>query len=122
MRQNSFGPKLRELRMNTGLSIRELCKVTGYDPSNWSKIERGALPPPAKKNVLTVWAKSLGLISKDDIQNFIDLAQLSQGIVPEDLQNDKNLIRTLPAFFRTIRNEKPSKEEIDELIKLLREG
>jgi len=121
-KKNSFGVKLRNLRLDRSLSIRELCKTTGYDPSNWSKIERGVLPPPIRKNILIRWAKALGLVLKDEIREFIDIAQLSQGIVPEDLQNDKNLIKTLPAFFRTIRNEKPSKEEIDELIKLLKEG
>ncbi len=31
------------------------------------------------------------------------------------------MLKLLPAFFRTARNEKPTKQEIDHLIKLIKE-
>ena len=41
-----FGKTLKKLRTVKGLSLRQVCKKTGYDPSNWSKIERGLISPP----------------------------------------------------------------------------
>ena len=47
-----FGPKLRDLRMQAGLSLRELGDKAGIDPTYISKIESGAKPPPSKKVIL----------------------------------------------------------------------
>jgi hypothetical protein len=33
---------------------------------------------------------------------------------------EKDLVNALPAFFRTVRNEKPNKKEIDDLINLIK--
>ncbi|HAM87969.1 MAG: Helix-turn-helix domain protein [Candidatus Falkowbacteria bacterium GW2011_GWC2_38_22] len=118
---NNFGAILKEFRFKKNLSLREVCKEIGYDPSNWSKIERGVLAPPTDLNTLHKWALTLGLKKGDSAyQDFIDQANISQGIIPEDILAQKNLVKSLPAFFRTIRNDKPSKEEIDTLIKLIR--
>jgi transcriptional regulator with XRE-family HTH domain len=110
---------LKELRISKELSLREICKETGYDASNWSKIERGLISPPADEKTLTKWAKVLGLGPKK-LREFIDEAKVSQGIIPQDILAQPNAVKCLPAFFRTLRNEKPTKEEIDRLIELIR--
>ena len=115
-----FGENLKILRINKGLSLRGACKLAGYDPSNWSKIERGKISPPSDQNVLHSWAKVLGIKTKADIEKFIDEAIVAQGIIPEDILSRKNVVKYLPAFFRTLRNKKPTKEEIDRLIELIR--
>ncbi|MFC1613533.1 helix-turn-helix domain-containing protein [Patescibacteria group bacterium] len=123
MRKNlkKFGEKLKKLRIARNLSLREICKLANYDPSNWSKIERGVISPPSDKKVLAYWAKILGLKHGDSgFQEFLDQAQVAQGIIPEDILARKDAINYLPAVFRTLRNEKPSKEEIDRLIELIR--
>lgn len=114
-----FGKTLKDLRLKKELSLRDVCKETGYDPSNWSKIERGLISPPVEEKTLKNWAKVLGLKPSEQ-KEFIDEAIIAQGVIPEDILNNKDIIKLMPAFFRTLRNEKPSKEEIDNLIRLIK--
>lgn len=116
-----FGKILKELRITRELSLREICKLANYDPSNWSKIERGVISPPAEEKMLLRWAHILGLgQKKKELREFIDEAQTAQGIIPKDIMTYQNAVKALPAFFRTLRNEKPTKEEIDNLIRLIK--
>lgn len=115
-----FGTTLKNLRIVRNLSLRDAYKLTNYDPSNWSKIERGKMSPPSEEAVLRKWAEILGLKTKKEIQEFIDEAIIAQGIIPEDILSRPNAAEYLPAFFRTLRSKKPTKEEIDRLIELIR--
>lgn len=118
-----FGKLLKDYRNKKELSLREVCKLVSYDPSNWSKIERGLMSAPIDDKVLSLWAKTLGLVKKsDDYNNFIDEAHISQGIIPADISANDNIVEYLPAFFRTLRNKKPTKKEIDDLIKLIKDN
>src|SRR5262249_15540230 len=56
---DEFGAFFREIRKGLGLSIREFCRRTGFDPANVSRLERGLLPPPKAERVLTAYAKAL---------------------------------------------------------------
>ncbi|MFA5188290.1 MAG: helix-turn-helix transcriptional regulator [Patescibacteria group bacterium] len=116
-----IGALLKELRMKQNLSLRDVCKKANYDPSNWSKIERGLISPPSDEPTLGQWAKALGLTKESkEYYEFIDLANIAQGIIPDYIMQEKDLVNALPAFFRTVRNEKPSKKEIDDLINLIK--
>ncbi len=116
-----FGENLKDLRIKKGLTLRKACRLVNYDPSNWSKIERGIISPPSDEKTLKRWATALGMSkNKENIQKFIDEAVIAQGIIPRDILLEKNAIKYLPAFFRTLRNKKPTKEEIDRLIELIR--
>ncbi len=116
-----FGEMLKDLRIKQELSLRNVCKETGYDPSNWSKVERGLIPPPADEKILARWAKILGLKNgSEEMREFIDEAQIAQGIIPQDILSDAEALKLMPAFFRTVRNEKPTKEEIEDLFKLIK--
>jgi len=119
MKQN-FGQTLKELRMKRGLTLRNACRILDYDPSNWSKIERGKMAPPPDKKTLQKWAKTLGLLKENEIHDFIDKANLAQGIIPQDILSQNNAVDFLPAFFRTVRNKKPTQKEINRLIKLIK--
>ena len=112
-----FGNTLKELRIKKGLTLRKASRLANYDPSNWSKIERGLISPPSDMKTLGRWARILNV---SDRQNFIDSAMVSQGIIPRDVLSQKNAVKLLPAFFRTLRNKKPTKEEVDRLIELIR--
>lgn len=114
-----FGSLLVKLRTENNLSIREVCKLVGYDPSNWSKIERGLISPPSEEKTLKLWARILK-IEKEKIQNFIDDAQIAQGIIPDDILNKAEMLELMPAFFRTVRNKKPTKEDLDALVNLIK--
>jgi transcriptional regulator with XRE-family HTH domain len=116
-----FGADLKKLRISQNLSLREICKKVDYDASNWSKIERGVISPPNDRSTLSKWGKTLGLKNGSrDFDNFIDKACIAQSIIPEDILARKDAAKLLPAMFRTLRNEKPTKKEIDRLIELIR--
>jgi transcriptional regulator with XRE-family HTH domain len=116
-----FSELLKELRMKQNLSLRDVCKKVSYDPSNWSKIERGLISPPSDDDVLSRWANALGLAEESkEYYEFIDQASIAQGIIPDYIMQEKDLVKALPAFFRTVRNEKPTKKEIDDLISLIK--
>jgi len=117
-----FGNTLKELRIKKELSLRKMCKLVNYDPSNWSKIERGKMSPPRDEKTLRKWAKVLGISKAKEIQEFIDKANLAQGIIPQDILSQANVVDFLPAFFRTLRNKKPTKKEIDQLIELIKDA
>lgn len=116
-----FGKLLYDLRIKKEITLREMCRKVSYDPSNWSKIERGKIAPPSDKKTLELWARTLGL-KKDskDFDNFIYSANVAQSIIPFDVMEEKELVAALPAFFRTLKNRKPNKEEIDNMINLIK--
>ena len=116
-----FGKTMYELRIKKGITLREMCRRVNHDPSNFSKIERGKITPPADKKTLELWARALGLKrGSKEIDEFIFQANIAQGIIPFDILSEKELVASLPAFFRTLKNKKPTKDEIDNLINLIR--
>ena len=52
MKAGEFGTRLRELRIQAGLTQRELAEKVNVDFTYLSKIENGALPPPSEKVIL----------------------------------------------------------------------
>lgn len=116
-----FGRFLYDLRIEKGYTLREMCRKVGYDPSNWSKIERGKISPPADRKIVELWAKTLGL-KKDskEFDNFIYQSNVAQGIIPFEIMAEQELVAGLPAFFRTLKNKKPTKEELDKIINLIK--
>jgi len=117
-KQDMFGDYLKSLRFSAGLTLRDFCRQSGEDPSNWSKIERGLLPPPTDHERLTKIAKCLKL-TEDRIEEFIAKAEISTGNIPKFVMTNEILLDQLPAFLRTIDNVKPSEDDFQRLIKLL---
>jgi len=98
-----FGEFIKELRVRQRLGLREFCLEHGHDPSNWSKIERGVLPPPRDEETLRTWAKQLGLKQgSEDWLKFFDYAAVDGGRIPDYVLKDEELLGKLPAFFRTL--------------------
>ena len=119
----NFGKFVKELRAEKRLGLREFCLKFGHDPSNWSKVERGVLIPPKNTEILEEWAKQLGLKKGEDKwHEFFDLAFVAQGKLPNDILSDEELVQKLPIFFRTLRGQKPTREELESVVKLLRKG
>jgi hypothetical protein len=116
-----FGTFIKELRAKQRLGLREFCLEHEHDPSNWSKIEREVLAPPRDEAILRIWAKQLGLKQgSEDWLKFLDYAAVDAGRIPEYVMKDEELLGKLPAFFRTLSGNRPSREELESLIKLLR--
>ena len=116
-----FGDFLRKRRLSLGSSLRAFCQSFGEDPSNWSKMERGLLKPPSSVSRLCEMAKRLGIEEMEEKQRFLDLADAERGRIPEDIQKNKRWVSHLPVFFRTIRGEVPTEEELLKLADMIRE-
>ena len=118
-----FGKLIKEMRLQRSLGLRDFCRRLGEDASNWSKIERGLMPPPQNRQKLGKIASILEIRpDTEEWNNLIDQASIDAGIIPKDLISDKEVLNALPAFFRTIRSEKPSAEELDMVIERIRKG
>jgi len=116
----TFGEFIRDLRIEKKLTLRKFCRMAKLDPSNWSRIERGLAPPPKSKIVLLGIAKILKIEEgSEEYNTLFDLAAISH--IPIDLVSDEKVLDNLPVFFRTIRGEKPSRKELENLIKIMKE-
>jgi transcriptional regulator with XRE-family HTH domain len=118
---DTFGGFIKKLRMDKRLTLRQFCVQTELDPSNWSKVERNILPPPKSKMVLQRIAKVLDMnIESDTWYTLVDLAMIAS--IPIELMDDKSILDKLPILFRTVRGESPTRDELEKLIKLLKES
>lgn len=109
-----FANFIREKRIVAGLTLREFCKLSGFDASNWSKVERGLLTPPQSKKILAEIAIVLKIEKESqEYKEMIDIAALSS--IPEDLI-ESEILEQLPVFFRTVRGENPTEEELKTLL------
>jgi hypothetical protein len=116
-----FGTFIKELRAAQRIGLREFCLNHGHDPSNWSKIEREVLPPPRDEDTLRQWAMQLGLKpGSDGWRKFHDYAAVDAGRIPDHVLKHKELVEKLPVFFRTMSGQKPSREDLESLIKIIR--
>ncbi|HPL48464.1 MAG TPA: helix-turn-helix transcriptional regulator [Smithella sp.] len=116
-----YGEFIKELRAKKEISLREFCKQVEMDASNWSKIERGVLAPPQDEEKLKKIARVLGIkIGSDTWKEMKDLANIDAGIIPEDIRSDEEVLKALPMFFRTVRSDKPTAEELDKLIQMIK--
>jgi transcriptional regulator with XRE-family HTH domain len=118
-----FGEFIKERRTKQGISLREFSRRIDTDPSNWSKTERGLLSPPRDPAMLKRIAKVLGIkVSSEAWTEMKDKAHIDAGRIPQDLLSDSELVQSLPLLFRTLRDEKPTPEELDRLLVRLRKG
>ncbi len=116
-----FGEYFKQKRIEKGFTLREFCRKFDLDPGNISKLERGMLPPPESKAKLEEYASALGLRNgTDEWYQFFDLAAACKGVIPRELMEDKELIKSLPIIFRTFRSKKVSKKAVADLIERLK--
>jgi transcriptional regulator with XRE-family HTH domain len=113
---SNFGKFLKDLRVNKAISLREFCRLTGLDPSNWSKVERGILPPPKNRKVVADIATVL-MIEKgsEDWNTLFDLAAI--GHIPAQLLAGPKMEDRLTIFFRAARGDKaPTPKQMKDMI------
>ena len=119
----NFGEMVKELRIAQGKTLRQFCVENDLDPSNWSKIERGINAPPRDEQILSKWAKALGLRTATTAwQNFMDQADISRGQIPREIMSNEKLLDKLPVLFRTVRGAELNEKELDEFIEDLRKA
>ena len=119
--RGAFGEFFKAKRMALGLTLREFCLKHKLDPGNMSRMERGLLPPPQSRERLEQYAKSLELKQgSDDWYALFDLAAAAKGRIPDELLEDKELVSKLPLVFRTLRGQRITDKQLDELVKKIR--
>lgn len=97
-----FGEFVKARRAELGFPLRVFCEKHGFDPSNWSKLERGRLAPP-QGQTLGKYARALGLKKgSSEWFEFFDLASAETGRIPPDLA-ESEIAAKLPVLFRTLR-------------------
>ncbi len=118
-----FGEFIKTLRLDRDMGLREFCRRLSIDASNWSKVERGILTPPQDDEKLNQIAEVLNIEKDTELYNeFTDKAAIDAGIIPKDILSDQEILNSLPMFFRTVRSEKPTAEELEKLIEKIRGG
>lgn len=117
-----FGEFIKSKRLALDLSLREFCKKIDEDPSNWSKIERNLFSPPQNAEKLERIGKTLKIPKgSEEWEKMHDLSNISSGNIPDYIMKNEEVLQSLPAFFRTVGNIKPTREEIQKLIDKLKE-
>lgn len=109
----NFGTSIKEKRIAARHTLRGFTKLLGIDPSNWSKVERGVIHPPQDALLFDQIASVLEL-DVQEIQELKDLADVARGQIPADLQ-DSELIAKMPAFFRAIKGQEYTLEDLEKL-------
>lgn len=118
--EQTFGARLKELRLAKHLSQRELAdKVAarlkeqdgrGFDFTYLSKIENERMPPPSQQAILV-----LAVVLDADSDELLALAGKAPSDVSEQLQNERARV-----FYRSAVNRNLTPEQWDELIAKLR--
>lgn len=107
-----FGEYVRARREVLGQSLREFCELNGFDPGNTSRMERGVVPPPESEELVVRYGEALGLgVGSGEMVQLLDMAAAERGKLPSDISQHPELLKTLPAFFKTLRGRKDSFEE-----------
>ena len=123
MERTSFGQFFKAKRLSLGFTLRKFCLMHNLDPGNISKLERGRLQPPQSDEKLREYARMLKIKpGSKDWQTFSDLAAAEAGRIPADLLTDEEVIGKLPVLFRTLRGQKLSDREINELLRMIKEA
>ncbi|MBA7666249.1 hypothetical protein ES703_74328 [subsurface metagenome] len=115
MEAQEFGARIRQLRKQSGMTLRELAEKVNIDFTYLSKIENGAVPPPSDK-VISKLAKALNAV-KDE------LLILAGKIPPELVQilkNKETLQRLRAAHAREIARSSSKQRRFTPMIKYLK--
>jgi len=67
-------------------------------------------------------ASILEIRNKEEFSEFVNMANVGAGNIPEHIMSNKDIVDALPVFFRTIGSVKPTKEELEDLIETIRRG
>lgn len=123
MSTNPFGTLLKKLRAKRNLTLRKFCLISGLDPGNVSRWERGITNPPQVPETLRKIAIVLGLDEgSDKYEEFMNTAFISAGRLPKRTMDDRELVNKLPVFLRTLDGRKLSSEQLDALIRKIKEN
>jgi len=119
MAQRRFGPTVKRLRLQKGMSQKELAEAVGIDFGYLSNIERGKVNPPSRKVVSKI-AEQLG-VDKDELLVLADRVPsdiepiITEGpYIPAALRRAKGLSRQdwqkIDNFIQKLKDQQEEKE------------
>ena len=73
-KSNTFAKLMKKLRMEKKLTLREFCQTNGFDPGNYSRLERGLFPPPQKEAILVKYLSRRFLIAAEATEQMVGAA------------------------------------------------
>ena len=115
----NFGNLHRKYRGEKFLSLRNYCVLTGLDPGNVSRFERGLMPPPQNEKTLEKMADVFGLKNQERCI-FINTAFVDAGRIPPRCLTDEEVLKSLPVILCC--KNKPTRGQLEKLIKIIKEG
>lgn len=116
-----FHELFRKKRLQIG-TVREFAKVSGLDLAYVSRLENGIVLPPKDRDKLTRLASALGIKEgSEEWREFMDAAAIAKNELPEDLRDDERVAKVLPAFYRTLRSRQLDVDELEELLKTIKD-
>ena len=106
---------------NNGSACANFAWSTATTPATGAKSNGRCHLHAKDEDTLRKWAKQLGVKpGTADWHKFHDYAAVDAGRIPDHLLEDKELAAHLPVFFRTLSGQKPSREDLEKLLKLIR--
>lgn len=112
---------IKKLRDDLGLTLREFGSTKGYDPAYISRLENSILRAPSESEKLRALAIAYELKPETpDWVLFHDLAAINRNEIPEDLHDNPYVLNFLPAFYRTMRNDRICEKDIKQLLSLIK--
>ena len=108
----SFGSYIRNLRLKNNIGQRELAKKINVAPSYLNDMEKGKRAAPKNEIV-----KKLSKILKVDLNLLYDLAGSSKKTIASDIEEFIKDNPNITSLIRTIKENKISNNEIDEIEK-----
>ena len=115
-----FAQYFKNRRKELGYTARKFSEKKEYDVAYISRLENGLVKPPAEQKKIKALAKALELEEETEAwTSFFDLVAIARNEIPQDLQNDEQALRFLPAFYRSRRSNQLDKTEVDKLLKLI---
>lgn len=117
----AFGQLLKLSRKKMGKTAWAVAIEAGMQPSNYCRLEYGTLRPPQTKPKLDRLAEAVGILPNvPERTKFYDLAGAATRSVPLDLAEIISTDDAIPLMLRTIGKKKLTKQQIDEVVKLVR--
>ena len=118
----AFGEFLKSVRKEIGLISRSAALEAGMQPSNYCRMENGALKPPRDGMRLKALHDALQLGSRPEKSaRFYDLAAEVNHATPLDLAEIISRDEAIPLMLRTIGNRRLSDKQIEGIIALIRD-
>ncbi len=120
--EQTFGGYLRNRRIELGYTLRKFCGKTGLDPAYVSRVENGVHAALENREKLIEFAGHYEVYpDTPEMETLLNLASLSRNQLPEGFEiTDPAVLKYLPAFCRTASKQDITREDVEELLRLLR--